>query len=225
MIDIEKFICSLLADHPEGITVRNDIHKALKEQGLEYKDGKIVPIEDKESEDEKIRKMIISTLNRDKILTEDEAYDCVAWLEKQGQTFTKKDVDDAYLKGVCDAKHELEKQGEKKPVPKFKIGDTMRTLQEVKDGCTDGMPFVVSIDSEYYNCNSEKIAIKDQDDYEYPPMNRRQNPTQRKDFISIPFGAFDSELIEESITIPDGCYAVIEGRKVYIRKKVHSKKK
>ena len=36
-----------------------------------------------ESEDEKIRKMIINTLNRDKILTEDEAYDCVAWLEKQ----------------------------------------------------------------------------------------------------------------------------------------------
>lgn len=36
----------------------------------------------------------------------------IAWLEKQGQTFTKKDVDDAYLKGVCDAKSELEKQGE-----------------------------------------------------------------------------------------------------------------
>jgi len=37
------------------------------------------------------------------------------WLEKQGETFTKKDVDDAYLKGVCDTKHELEKQGEQKP--------------------------------------------------------------------------------------------------------------
>lgn len=35
----------------------------------------------------------------------------IAWLEKQSQTFTKKDVDDAYLKGVCDAKHELEKLG------------------------------------------------------------------------------------------------------------------
>ena len=35
------------------------------------------------------------------------------WLEKQSQTFTKKDVDDAWLKGMCDAKHELEKQGEK----------------------------------------------------------------------------------------------------------------
>ena len=34
----------------------------------------------------------------------------MAWLEKQGETFTKKDVDDAYLKGVCDTKQELKKQ-------------------------------------------------------------------------------------------------------------------
>ena len=38
-----------------------------------------------------------------------------SWIEKQGQTFTKKDVDDAYLKGVCNTKHELEKQGEQNP--------------------------------------------------------------------------------------------------------------
>ena len=38
-----------------------------------------------ESEDKNIRKMIINVLNRDKILTEDEAYDCVAWLEKYGE--------------------------------------------------------------------------------------------------------------------------------------------
>lgn len=37
------------------------------------------------------------------------------WLKKQCQTFTKKDVDDAYLKGVWDAKQELEKQGEQEP--------------------------------------------------------------------------------------------------------------
>lgn len=42
--------------------------------------------------------------------------------------------------------------------------------------------------------------------------------TERKDFISIPFGA-DSELIEETITIPDGYCATIEGRKVCIKKK------
>ena len=35
----------------------------------------------------------------------------VAWLEKQRTSYTKRDVDDAYLKGICDAKQELEKQG------------------------------------------------------------------------------------------------------------------
>ena len=44
-------------------------------------------------------------------------------LENRGQTFTKKDVDDAWLKGMCDAKHELEKQGEP-------IGDNAK--QELK---------------------------------------------------------------------------------------------
>lgn len=64
----------------------------------------------KENEDERIRKAILEHIqfctesipDRDKF---------IAWLEKQGQTFTKKDVDDAYLKGVCDTKHEFEKQG------------------------------------------------------------------------------------------------------------------
>lgn len=63
--------------------------------------------------------------------------------------------------------------------PKFKVGDIMRTLQEANDGYIDGMPVVVSIDNEYYHCNNELIAIKDQDDYEYPPMNRRQKPIDK----------------------------------------------
>lgn len=137
MIDIEKFICSLLADHPEGVAVRGDIHRALKEQGLEYKDGKIVPIEDntelKES-DERIRKGIIRNLeylmDRAEGFAKDELKERIAWLEKQGE----------------------------------------------------------------------------------------QKLTQRKDFISIPFGAFDSELIEETIIIPDGCVATIESNKIHIKR-------
>lgn len=69
----------------------------------------------KESGGEKIRKALIrfhkSTIDVDGI----KGDDIIVWLEKQGQTFTKKDVDDAYLKGISDAKHELEKQGEHKP--------------------------------------------------------------------------------------------------------------
>lgn len=48
-----------------------------------------------------------------------------SWLEKQ--CYTKKDVDDAYLKGICNTKHELEKQGEQESAdklePKFHEGE------------------------------------------------------------------------------------------------------
>ena len=69
----------------------------------------------------------------------------------------------------------LEKQSEKKPAdkvePKFHEGDTMRTWKEANDGYTDGMPVVVSIDDKFYHCTNELIPIKDQDDYEFPPIN------------------------------------------------------
>lgn len=56
-----------------------------------------------EFKDERIRKALMrfhkSTIEIDGIKGED----IIAWLEKQRQTFTKKDVDDAYLKGIRDA--------------------------------------------------------------------------------------------------------------------------
>ncbi len=90
----------------------------------------------KESEDERIMKNIITFLdelfslgknaNFDKWSKSDCA-EWIAWLKKQGESYTKKDVDDAWLKGICDAKRELEKQGKQKHiVPKFKIGDTIK---------------------------------------------------------------------------------------------------
>ena len=66
-----------------------------------------------ESKDEKIRKALIEACKQSLIVGGFHKDKVIAWLEKQGQTFTKKDIDDAYLKGICDAKHELEKQGEK----------------------------------------------------------------------------------------------------------------
>lgn len=59
--------------------------------------------------------------------------------------------------------------------PIFRVGDAMRTLDEAAKGIKDGLPYVVSIDSEYYICNNEKIRIEDQGDYEFPPMNRKQS--------------------------------------------------
>jgi len=96
----------------------------------------------KESEDEKIRKWIINeikikhhNLDEDNVDFVDKA---IAWLEnipytidhekregfhigykaaleKQGESYTKKDIDDAYVEGMAFAKNELEKQGEQKP--------------------------------------------------------------------------------------------------------------
>jgi len=93
----------------------------------------IIP-EIKESEDEKIRKEIIEFVDIN-TLSVDERHDrWIAWLEKQ--CYTKKDVDDAYLKGISDAKNELEKQGEQNP--------TSDTRYEVKAGgslSVNGKPF------------------------------------------------------------------------------------
>ncbi len=75
------------------------------------------PVE--ESKDERIRKAIydcVKWFGFDSCFFKDVSQEeCLDWIEKQGQTFTKKDVDDAYLKGVCDAKQELEKRSEQKP--------------------------------------------------------------------------------------------------------------
>ena len=70
----------------------------------------------KESEDEKIREMLIDSFTRadmgGEIYGKGVTYkQVIAWLEKQGESYTKNDVDDAYLKGICNTKHELEKQG------------------------------------------------------------------------------------------------------------------
>ncbi|MBQ1938521.1 MAG: hypothetical protein II364_06115 [Bacteroidales bacterium] len=72
-----------------------------------------------ESEAERIRKALVEMVHD---TTGDELWvdynvdkeDAIAWLEKQRETYTKKDVDNAWLKGICDAKRELEKQGEQK---------------------------------------------------------------------------------------------------------------
>ena len=71
----------------------------------------------KESEDRKMIKWLIEAINfvledgrvfHNKVI--DEAKDAIAWLEKQGKTFTERDIDNAYLKGISDCKHEMDKQ-------------------------------------------------------------------------------------------------------------------
>lgn len=73
-----------------------------------------------ENEDERIRKALIEMIHD---TTGDECEDCyhvskesvLSWLEKQGEkkNTRKREIHDAYLQGVCDTKHEIEKQGKK----------------------------------------------------------------------------------------------------------------
>lgn len=53
---------------------------------------------------------------------------------------------------------------------------------------------------------------------EWLEKQSKNKPIERKEFTSIPFGAFDSELIEEMLTIPDGCVATIEGNRIHIKR-------
>ena len=103
----------------------------------------------------------------------------LAWAEKQGETFTKKDVDDAYLKGVCDTKQELEKQGEQKPaviIPKFRVGDVIRikgsnagyTITDISDGCYRGngwgLDIIAGDESNDYELVEQKPAEWSEED-------------------------------------------------------------
>ena len=107
----------------------------------------------------------------------DEIFEKIA--EKQDKKPTDEEMkavlQTEYEKGRADVIAEMQKSVNKVE-PKFKVGDTMRTLQEASNGITDGIPVVVSIDEKYYYCNNEIISIKGQDNYEYPPMNRVQKP-------------------------------------------------
>lgn len=85
-IDIDKFVASLIEFSPQQSM---KYIKALENQGLKYKDGKIVKIEQK-SEDEKIRKELINRINdlweNDAAMwpsTLEEKNKYIAWLEKQ----------------------------------------------------------------------------------------------------------------------------------------------
>ena len=64
-------------------------------------------------------------------------------LEKQCETYTKRDVDDAYIEGMASAKRELEKQDEQKPTiemktPEESLGINSDTYNEIVDECIYG---------------------------------------------------------------------------------------
>lgn len=98
--------------------------RQFSEHPLEENSSSIVEYifpELQESEDEKIREMLIRIYKKadmgGEIFGEGITYkQVIAWLEKQGTSYTKRGVDDAFVEGMAFAKDELEKQGEQKPI-------------------------------------------------------------------------------------------------------------
>ena len=109
-MDYEKLYNDAL-EKAKGIINYYKEHHRNDEASIE--DLEIIFPELKESEDERIRKGIIELVKQSsEILDKQNQNNMIAWLEKQGESYTKKDVDDAYLKGVTNTKNEIEKQYE-----------------------------------------------------------------------------------------------------------------
>lgn len=94
--------------YKEAIEIAREINNEQQAQPFNIM-TRVFP-ELKESEDEKIRKDLINYFNGAALEHREE--EVLAWLEKQGTSYTKKDVDDAYLEGVTNTKNEIEKQYE-----------------------------------------------------------------------------------------------------------------
>ena len=97
-------------------------------------DGNKIILKKKESEDERIRKELLNHCikaanGETMVVSTDDYYRWSKWLEKQGTSYTKKDVDNAYVEGMAFAKDELEKQGEQKSVGE-EIVEALRTEYE-----------------------------------------------------------------------------------------------
>ena len=99
---------------------QNHLYETMDKGDRDYADelNYIFP-ELKESRGERIMKNIIIALKSQKDELEDfykshntSESELVAWLEKQGMSYNKMDIDDAYLKGMSDTKNEIEKQYE-----------------------------------------------------------------------------------------------------------------
>lgn len=94
--------------------------------------------------------------------------------------------------------------------------DIIEIFSELKEKTDEEMiQKLISVCHLYYG---EGVNAERDECLEWLEKQSKNKPIERKEFISIPFGAFDSELIEETLTIPDGCVATIEGNRIHIKR-------
>ena len=99
--------------------------------------------------------------------------------------------------------------------------DIIEIFSELKEKTDEEMiQKLIAVVHLYYGegVNSEKDEC-----LEWLKKQSKNKPIERKEFTTIPFGAFDSELIEEMLTILDGCVATIEGNRIHIKKECKGK--
>lgn len=104
--------------YDEAIERAKNLHKDAIDMGenIRAKQCEIIFPELKESENGEIRESLVAYFAKFKqsdMWDDDFSFgDVLSWLEKQGMSYTKRDVDDAYLEGVTNTKNEIEKQYE-----------------------------------------------------------------------------------------------------------------
>ena len=167
--------------------------------------------------------------------------ECIAWLEKQGQKSAEWSYNDdvhrdaaiRYLKGIQsphDTAYQMKEEtinwlkslkDRVQPQPKQEWSEEDETM------ITDLSVIVHTYFSEIsgipfkHDLSEDKIRtwLKSLRPPYYCDSCKLKKSIEKSTLdIEIPFGAKDSELIEETISIPDGCYAIIKGNKVIIRK-------
>ena len=92
-------------------------------------------LKESDDEDERIRKMLIKFFGKGAEYNSSTNgifdKDILTWLEKQGTSYTKRDVDDAYVEGMAFAKNELEKQKSSWSEDDEKMKDLIISVLEV----------------------------------------------------------------------------------------------
>lgn len=129
-------------------------------------------LEYKESKEERTRRKLIEFFS-DWSKTKSYCWgirvtDIMDWLEKQGTSYTKMDVDDAFVEGMAFAKDELEKQGGQKHALDIEIpfGAKDSELQEATYLIPEGFHAEIEGDKVVIKKGKQKPAWTEADDEE-----------------------------------------------------------
>lgn len=163
----------------------------------------------KESEDERIMKSIQRLISHyyDVNFPTPEGFtreDLMSWIEKQGE-HKPTDIDNKFIR-----------MRETKPKDISEFLDRLTTVEQ--EFLWEHIAKIRELDKEEQkDILADAILDNNEDGLIADTIKKYKNEQKPILDVEIPFGT-DSELVEEAITIPDGCYAIIKDNKVILRK-------